>query len=147
MKLVNIFLLGMLLWVVNCTQAKQEKVVEDVKKTEVVIPEYTSAKQNVETVCEACHNPTSGPENRIAPPLEIPKRNYIASTANKEEFVNKMVQFILNPTAKQSLMHSDVEQYGLMDPVGFSKEDVQNIAEYIYTTELQKPTWLKEVTR
>jgi hypothetical protein len=53
-----------------------------------------------------------------------------------------MVQFILYPTANQSLMHSDVEQYGLMDPVGFSKEEIREIAEFIYDTNLEKPDWL-----
>ena len=68
----------------------------------------------------------------------------MAESANKEEFVEKMVQFILYPNAEQSMLHSDVEQYGLMDPVGFSEEDVRAIAEYIYENELEKPDWLMD---
>ena len=140
-------LIGLLMWGVACSNTKQEKQNEEMQNVDLVISEMVNAKQNVETVCLACHHPSASPDDRIAPPLEIAKRNYLASTNSEEAFVEKMVQFILNPNAEQSLMHSDVEQYGLMDPVGFSKQDVQEIAEYIYNTDLEKPAWLNEVSR
>lgn len=146
MRYVSVLLMGVLLWA-GCSNSKQETTNEEIQRVDLVIPEFANAKHNVETVCQACHHPTAAPQDRIAPPLEIAKRNYMASTNSKEEFVDKMVQFILNPTAEQSILHSDVEQYGLMDPVGFSREDVKEIAEYIYSTDLEKPDWLMEVSR
>ncbi|MBO6793565.1 MAG: hypothetical protein JJ895_06625 [Balneolaceae bacterium] len=108
------------------------------------ITEVVSAKEHIETVCYVCHSPTAAPDDRLAPPLEIAKRNYLAKTDSREEFVDKMVQFILMPTAEQAMLHSDVEQYGIMDPVGFSEQDVREIAEYIYDNKLEKPSWLKD---
>lgn len=143
MKVLHICLIGMLIWSVNCAPKEQE-----VSHAEPMVPDFeienvVTAKQNVETVCLACHHPTASPQDRLAPPLIIAKRNYLAKTNSREEFVNKMVKFILYPTQEESMLHSDVEQYGLMDPVGFSEEDVRAIAEYIYDTNLEKPDWLK----
>ena len=135
--------MGVLLCSAGCTNQQNKSADVEIQGSEFEISSVITARQNVETVCYVCHSPTASPEDIIAPPLEIPKRNYLAKTSTKEEFVQKMVQFILNPSAEQSIMHSDVEQYGLMDPVGFSKDDIRAIAEYIYETDLPKPDWLK----
>ena len=101
-----------------------------------------NAKETIETVCYVCHSPTAAPDDRLAPPLEIAKRNYLAETSTRVEFVDAMVEFILRPTEEQSMLHSDVEQFGLMDPLGLSEEEIRAIAEYIYDTKLEKPDWL-----
>ncbi|MGB0347221.1 MAG: hypothetical protein ACPGGA_07035 [Balneolaceae bacterium] len=142
MKATSLFLIAFLFFVSACTN--KPEATTDPANTNFELAELVTAKENIETVCTACHSPTAPPEERFAPPLEIAKRNYMAVTANKDEFVEKMVQFILYPTTEQSMLHSDVEQYGLMDPVGFSEEDIRSIAEYIYENELEKPDWLMD---
>jgi cytochrome c553 len=126
----------------SCAKKEEDSTTTNQPVQELELPPVSTARQNIEAVCYVCHSPNQGPDERIAPPLEIPKRNYLASTNSRDEFVDKMVQFILNPTAQQSLMHSDVEQYGLMDPVGFSEQEVREIAEYIYDNDLERPDWL-----
>ena len=142
MKATRLFAIAFLILVGSCTN--KPEATKEPSETEFELAEVVTAKDNIETVCYACHSPSATPDNRFAPPLEIAKRNYLVETANKAEFVDKMVQFILYQTAEQSMLHSDVEQYGLMDPVGFSEEDVRAIAEYIYENELEKPDWLME---
>ena len=140
MKATSIIVIAFLILSGACTNKPDANI--ETANTDFELAEVVTAKENIETVCYACHSPTASPDDRFAPPLEIAKRNYIAETANKDEFVDKMVQFILYPSAEQSVLHSDVEQYGLMDPVGFSEKDVRAIAEYIYDNELEKPDWL-----
>lgn len=142
MKATSIFVIAFLIWGGACTN-KPDATTESAD-TDFIIEEVVTAKETIETVCYVCHSPTAPPDDRFAPPLEIAKRNYLAETGSKDEFVEKMVQFILYPSAEQSMLHSDVEQYGLMDPVGFSEEDVTAIAEYICENELEKPDWLMD---
>jgi len=142
MKALNLVFIGCLIWGISCT-SKTEKT-EVAESNDFELMEIVSVKENIETVCYVCHSPTAPPDDRLAPPLEIAKRNYLAETETREEFVEKMVQFILKPTAEQSVLHSDVEQYGLMDPVGFSEEDIRAIAEYVYDNDLEKPDWLMD---
>ena len=140
MKHISIIVFVMFMWGTACTNKPDAE--KDTTYTEFELAEVVSAKENIETVCYACHSPSASPDDRFAPPLEVAKRNYLSDTAGRDEFVEKMVQFVLYPTAEQSVLHSDVEQYGLMDPVGFSEDDVRAIAEYIYDNELEKPDWL-----
>lgn len=141
MKGLVIVVLAVLLSL-SCVKKEEDTQPINMQSPTLQLPPVSTALQNIEEVCYVCHSPDAGPQNRIAPPLEIAKRNYLSSTNSRGEFVDKMVQFILYPTANQSLMHSDVEQYGLMDPVGFSKEEIREIAEFIYDTNLEKPDWL-----
>lgn len=146
MNALKYIVVSIIVWGFACEpksnqQQQESNVIDD---TNYEVAEVATAREHIETVCYMCHSPTAAPDDRLAPPLEIAKRNYLAATSSKEEFVDKMVQFIINPTAEQSMLHSDVEEFGIMDPVGFSKEDVRAIAEYIYENDLEKPTWLKD---
>lgn len=105
--------------------------------------EMKQARNVVETVCQNCHSPSASLEDRIAPPLELAKRMYLAATDSVEEdFVNKVVDFVLYPTEEQSVLHEEVGNYGIMDPIGYSKEEITNIALFIYRYELERPEWL-----
>ncbi len=143
MKSLHFILISCIVWGMACEpKAKQQAELSD--NSEFELSEVATARDNIETVCNMCHSPTAAPDKRLAPPLEIVKRNYLAATQSKEEFVDKVVQFILYPSAEQAMLHSDVEEFGVMDPVGFSEEDVRAIAIYIYENELEKPSWLKD---
>tara|TARA_Y100001935_G_scaffold193913_1_gene162014 strand:- start:30055 stop:30390 length:336 start_codon:yes stop_codon:yes gene_type:complete len=101
------------------------------------------AKQMVGTMCENCHHPTASPDDRLAPPLEIAKRNYLAISDDKADFVNSVTKFVIAPSKEKAQLHSDVEEFGVMDPLGYSEAEIRAIAIYIYETELEKPDWLK----
>ncbi len=141
MKTLQLIVIGCLVWGVNCSEKQDSEVMEQ-PATDFELADVVTAKDNIETVCVVCHSPSADPDDRLAPPLEIVKRNYLAETSSKEEFTTKMVDFILRPTAEQSMLHSDVEEYGLMDPVGFSEADIRAIVEFIYENDLEKPDWL-----
>lgn len=105
--------------------------------------EWVTAQEIVENVCFSCHHPTSRPDNRLAPPLEIAKRNYLASNPDRESFIDAMTTFVMAPTPEQAKLHSDVENFGVMDPLGYSEEQIREVAAFIYDNELTKPDWLE----
>lgn len=126
-----------------CGSSDEKAKVPDNGQLSAAEIEMMSAQQIVENVCQNCHHPTARPDNRLAPPLEIAKRNYLASHPDKEGFVNAMTAFVLSPTPEQAKLHSDVENFGVMDPLGYSEEQIRSVAAYIYDTELEKPNWLE----
>ena len=142
MKTLHTILVSCLILGISCTPKSTQQEKQTAADNPIESIKFANAREQIETVCIVCHSATAMPDKRFAPPLEIAKRNYLAQTETKQEFVDKMVRFILNPTVEQSLLHSDVEQFGVMDPVGFSQEDVTAIAEFIYETNLEKPSWL-----
>ncbi len=134
----------LLLWNYGCRQT--DKTTSDYKNAAINYEQLDLKRGEniVQTVCNSCHDPSAEKTNRIAPPLELAKRNYLAVTNTEEEFVKKMVRFIMNPTEEEAELHQDVEEYGLMDPLGYSLTDIQSVAVYIYRTELEWPEWMDE---
>lgn len=114
----------------------------DQSKLELTDTERMEAREIVTTVCQNCHHPTAAPDNRLAPPLEIAKRNYLASSSSKADFVDQFTRFIIAPTQEEAKLHSDVEEFGMMDPLGYSEEQIRAVAIFVYETDLEKPDWL-----
>lgn len=101
------------------------------------------AQTIVHDVCENCHHPTAAPDDRLAPPLEVAKRNYLKSSSGKREFVSQLTNFIKAPSEEKAKLHSDVDEFGIMDPLGYSEEEIRSVAIFIYETDLEKPDWLE----
>lgn len=116
---------------------------QNANKLDLSEAERLQSKQIVESVCYECHHPTAAPDNRIAPPLEIAKRNYLASSSSKAEFVQMMTNFIKAPSEEDAVLHGEVEDFGLMDQLGYSETQIRDIAIFIYETDLEKPDWLE----
>ncbi|MBO6522959.1 MAG: hypothetical protein JJ971_03970 [Balneolaceae bacterium] len=99
-------------------------------------------KMIVESVCVTCHDPDASVQDRIAPPLEIIKRNYLSISETESEFIIRMTNFVVHPSPEEAMLHADVDEFGLMDPLGYSEQDIQSVAMYIYRTELEHPDWM-----
>ena len=138
--------LGLVMMWWGCSQKEKQannSPAQTVEASELSVEEHLKAIEIVTTVCESCHHPSAAPDHRLAPPLEIPKRNYLEASFSKDEFVAMLTNFIMAPSEDKAKLHSDIEEYGLMDPVGYTEEEIRMVATYIYETTLEKPDWLK----
>ncbi|QAR30725.1 hypothetical protein EQP59_04915 [Ornithobacterium rhinotracheale] len=95
----------------------------------------------VRTQCYVCHHPTAPEENRAAPTLYEIKQVYLKSGASQEEFIKEFSDFTQRPTQEAAKMKEAVKKYGLMPNNGFSREDIEAIAKYVYENDLPKPDW------
>lgn len=98
----------------------------------------------VKTNCFACHNPEAGVRSRLAPPMHAVRKHYLDEGTTLEEFSNELKDFVLNPSNEKSKMPGAVEKFGLMPRMNFTEEQLENIAAYIFTTEMNKPGWQKQ---
>lgn len=88
------------------------------------------ARNLLDNTCFTCHN------KNLAPPIEEVKTMYISDSVSKEEFVEKMVHWVFNPTEKESRMPEARKKWGLMPKQEFKEEDVRLVAGYIYDNDL-----------
>jgi hypothetical protein len=51
---------------------------------------------------------------------------------------------VSNPSKERAKMKNAVEYYGLMSKMNFSEDKIKKVANYIYNSELEKPTWFEE---
>lgn len=82
-------------------------------------------------------------DNRIAPPLIAVKNHYLDQGISKDEFVERMSNFLSSPNIKSSKMPGAIEKFGLMPNLGMSEEQYQAVAAYIYEAEMEKPDWFE----
>lgn len=94
--------------------------------------------------CFSCHNPDMEADTRLAPPMFMVKRHYFDDKTTKDEFVNDIVNFVLNPNEEDAVMMGAIRKFGLMPQSSFLKEEVTIIAGYIFETDLRSDGWYAE---
>ena len=102
-------------------------------------------KKLMETQCYICHSPTAPEkEGRIGPPMIAIKAHYIDDETTKEAFTNAMWNFIKKPSEDKAKLRGAVRRFGIMPYQIYKKEEIAQIAEYIYDYQIDEPSWFKE---
>jgi len=143
MKLKFLVLASILILFYSCKPNKEVEKIEEIKVVDInkdqLMPEgYNLLRNN----CYACHSVTAQSHDVIiAPPMEAIKRRYKMSYQTKEEFVNAMTNWALDPKEENALMRGAINQFKVMPKQPFNKNDIIKIAEYIFSNEIEKPAW------
>ena len=84
--------------------------------------------------CIACHD-TNG--SKSAPDIQTVKAAYLQAFPKKEAFVKQMSSWVFNPKEETSIMHQEIEKFGLMPNLAYDKEVLKEISAYIYDTDFK----------
>lgn len=131
------------LFLFNCNSKQKDSVSYGKSETVAQPKETHPGKKLLETQCYVCHSPTASHDNRIGPPMIAIKRHYISEHTTKEEFVKDMQAWIKNPNAADAKMKGAVKRFGVMPKQYFPEETIAQIADYMYTYELEQPDWFQ----
>ena len=94
------------------------------------------------TNCYLCHSPNAkSHENILGPPLVASKFRYYKEYPEREDFIEGMKSFILNPQKEMALMKNPVKKFGVMPNTILSENQVQAVVEYIYDNKVDEPGW------
>ncbi|WP_291866424.1 DUF3365 domain-containing protein [Maribacter sp.] len=142
-----LYLSLVLLFLTNCKDAKKSEYIatedkEDSSKN--ISSEQHPGKKLMETECYICHNPKASESSRIAPPMIAIKKHYINSNTSKEEFRKSMVNWIENPSIKNSKMPGALKRFGVMPYQPYPIETIEQIADYMFDNTIEQPKWFKE---
>ncbi len=124
----------------NSTNPNSQKLV-------VVNTKHTtdhSGKKLMEINCYACHNPTTGHDDRIAPPMIAVKKHYISDNTTKEQFIADIQNWIKTPSVEKSKMPGAIRNFGLMPYAPFPEETIAQIADYMYEYNIDQPEWFED---
>ncbi|MCK4561342.1 MAG: hypothetical protein KAT78_00390 [Flavobacteriaceae bacterium] len=139
------FFLGALL-LVSCNENKKElsQVTDNDPVTIESKQELGDAYVLLKNQCYVCHSISSvSHDDIIAPPMAAVKRRYLRMYNNKEDFVNAVSKWALNPEKDNAIMRGAVAKFNVMPKQVFKEEDLKKIAVYIYDNELEEPDWFK----
>ncbi len=91
--------------------------------------------------CTSCHmasNPTAEKvKHMVAPPMWGVARHLKKSLKSKEEYIDFVSRYIMNPSKERSLFNKEaIERFGLMPSMKgtISEDEAKKIAEYLYNT-------------
>lgn len=101
-------------------------------------------KKLMETQCYVCHNPSTGENGRIAPPMVAVKSHYKTGNITKDDFKDAIWEFVKKPNPHKAKMNGAVKRFGLMPYQKFDEKEIKQIADYIYDNKIDEPTWFKE---
>jgi len=141
MKYLTHLIISMLLILsYSCKKEKPNEGAENQSRD--LISQSFEGYELLKNQCYACHSPiSSSHEEIIAPPMAAVKMRYSRSYTTKEEFVEAMVSWAMNPNKEKALMRGAVNRFQQMPKQAFVEEDLSKIAVYIYENELEEPEW------
>ncbi len=117
---------------------------ENNQRTTVSVEEEHPGKALMELNCNACHSPTAGKNDRIAPPMIAVKRHYLEQGMSKDVFQAAILKWIENPIEEHTKMPGAIKKFGIMAKVDYPKKTINQIADYLYTNKIEKPDWFDE---
>ena len=79
--------------------------------------------------CVTCHDTK---KSNSAPSIKEIQARYKQKFPTKEAFVSFMAQWVLKPDAKTALMPEAIQKHELMPILGYDKETLEEIANYLY---------------
>ena len=104
----------------------------------------TKGRELMMSNCVTCHSPSATVDNRLAPPMFAIQRHYIEEGVSLEEFKTDLEAFLLHPSEVTSKMPGAVRKFGFMPKMGYSQEQISDVADYIYHTDMEAPDWFEE---
>lgn len=101
-------------------------------------------KKLMEINCYACHNPSTGHDERIAPPMIAIKKHYISNNTTKKQFISDVQEWIKMPSEEKSKMPGAIRNFGLMPYASFPEKTIFQIADYMYDNDIEQPEWFED---
>lgn len=95
-----------------------------------------------EKYCIACHQ-IQGPP-KTAPPVFGVINHVKGVYPEREDFVKRIVDWVENPDPGDTLMPGAVQRFGVMPKLGYPRQDVRKIAEFLYDHRVDLPQWYIE---
>lgn len=133
----------LLVTLVSCSKTPE---IQPVKKQAATFftQETHPGKQLMTQYCNACHNATGSHDARIAPPMIAIKKHYKSYNTTLEQFSTAFVNFVMHPSEDNAKMRGAVRRFGLMPKQVFKEQDLKTIAEYVYSFEIEAPSWFEQ---
>ena len=136
MKSILSILLPVSLLVLSCSGGDDSSISSKMQRQ--IENEPHPGEKLIENHCYLCHNNETSGANRIGPPMTHVKDYYLKNYTSQEDFTEHLISFVQNPSVDASIMPGALEKFGLMPKQQFPLEALNQIADYLYNTDLSK---------
>ena len=140
----NILIIFLSLIVFTSCKNSDKTIVKDKVALNEIDGKLHPGKKLMETNCYVCHNPTTGHDDRIAPPMIAVKKHYISDGTTKEQFIADVQNWIKKPSEDKSKMPGAIRNFGLMPYAPYPEATVEQIADYMFDYDIDQPEWFED---
>lgn len=107
--------------------------------------ELSPGKSLMETQCYACHSPKQSREFQAGPVMVEIKTQYLSKYPKREDFIQAIVDFVIDPVASRSIIKDAGTRFTLMPKAAYKESELRDIAGYLFDYQVEAPTWYAEV--
>ena len=100
------------------------------------------AQTTFNALCASCHSTQGG--SGIAPPAFGVVSHTKEVYPEREAFVQRVVDWVANPSEDKALMPGAVRKFGVMPKLGYPESQVRAAAEYLFDAGLSAPSGHKK---
>lgn len=133
-----VFAAGLVFSLSNCSEDSQES---DILRPPANPGYYKLGLKLVSENCLSCHSGGGDVQTPIAPSLQEIKQAYLEEGMTEKDFVASMAGFLSMPGSDGVRMPKSVEQFGAMPNLGFSNQEYEAAATYLYRSPLEEDGW------
>ncbi len=101
-----------------------------------------SGKMLYEKLCASCHSAEGA--TATAPPMFAVINHVKGTYPDRDEFIERIVDWVYEPDASQTLMPGALRRFGVMPKLGYDSEQVRQVAEYLFDDGPPLPDWYIE---
>ena len=101
-----------------------------------------TGKELFQQLCSTCHVSEGMPTK--APPMFAVINHVKGTYPDRDEFIERIVDWVWEPDASQTLMPGALRRFGVMPKLGYDSEQVRLIAEYLFDDGPPLPEWYVE---
>ncbi len=92
----------------------------------------------MQTLCASCH--TISGKHPLAPPVFAVIKHVKREYPDRDDFVQRIVDWANEPSIDQALMPCAIKKFGVMPALNYNEQDVRTIAEYWYDGDIDHPS-------
>ena len=139
--LLSVIIATITIYSCSSNSTKSEELVVESTTYSAKLNSNEEVKKLLDTKCNICHSIKSSEDAMIAPPFTNIQKKYSKVYDSKQEFVDAIVDFNMEPTKDKAMMYGALKKFDVMTKMSYSKEDVTKIANYMYDAEFETPNW------
>ncbi len=139
---IYIYLIISVLCIASCTDSKNNAQNNPTELNKNSLDSTSAGLSLLKKHCYICHSPESSSHDEIiAPPMAAVKMRYQMSYASQQEFVDAIVSWTMDPNQGNALMKGAVDQFKVMPKQAFDKNEMEELALYMFQNSLDEPVW------
>lgn len=91
--------------------------------------------------CFNCHSADKNAQGGVAPTMAAVRQAYLTDGISEQEFADRVIYFINNPSAENSRMPDAIQQYGVMPRLSYNEDHLREMTAYIYHNDIGSDEW------